>query len=637
MGHGDSMKRCYADEGSHTLQAALERMNADDLKKLAKHTRQKVPTRKADIAAVIMRYLEGEGLQMVWQCLDELQQAAVAEVVHSNSTLFQADQFQAKYGRHPNWGHADTYGYRHIPSLLGFFFYGMEMPDDLKARLAAFVPKPAPAKIKTLAEVPAVYDLPYSRWNSKTRTTEEGTEEIPLAIHQTELVAQRELHSVLRLVDSGKVKVSAKTRRPSAATVKTITNILEDGDYYPVLPVKSKWHNENAGPIRAFAWPLIVQAGKLAQLSGSKLQLTTAGRKALSEPAAETIRKLWSKWIDTPIIDELSRIECVKGRTGKGKRQITAIESRRHAIADTLAECPAGSWISTNEFYRFIRASGNDFTVARDVWALYIGDRQYGALGGSQILNERYSLAFLLEYAATLGVIDVALIPPAGARYDYGSLWGADHLVYFSRYDGLMYFRITALGAYCLGTEAAYQPPPVKTKPVLSVLPNLEITAIGTELEPGDRLALDIYATQVSDRVWRLEQTKLLAAVDEGRPIDEIREFVTARSAVAVPDTVTRLLDDVADRSTKIHDRGLARLVECADPALAALIANDSRTRRHCLLAGERHLVVPSSSEATFKRTLREVGYIVAMGEAKPVKPRNETDRKKATSQSAGA
>jgi hypothetical protein len=193
------------------------------------------------------------------------------------------------------------------------------------------------------------------------------------------------------------------------------------------------------------------------------------------------------------------------------------------------------------------------------------------------------------------------------------------------------------LGAYCLGVETTYQPAPVEMKPVLSVLPNLEITAIGAELEQGDRIALDTYAIQVSDLVWRLDQSKLLAAVEEGRPIDEVREFLTARSSVAIPDTVARLLDDVAERSTKVQDQGLARLVECADPALAALIANDSRTRKHCMLAGERHLVVPASSEAAFKRTLREVGYLVAMAEVKSAKPRRKASGKKSASRSVGA
>ena len=114
----------------------------------------------------------------------------------------------------------------------------------------------------------------------------------------------------------------------------------------------------------------------------------------------------------------------------------------------------------------------------------------------------------MLEYAATLGVIDVALIPPAGARHNYDNLWGADDLVYFSRYDGLMYLRLTTLGAYCLGVETEYWATPVETKPVLSLLANLEIIAIGAELDQGDRMALDSYATKVSDLVWRLDQAK---------------------------------------------------------------------------------------------------------------------------------
>ena len=265
--------------------------------------------------------------------------------------------------------------------------------------------------------------------------------------------------------------------------------------------------------------------------------------------------------------------------------------------------------------------------MTRNAWNLYICELQYGSLGyegGERILDERYLFAFLLEYAATLGLLDVALIPPAGARRNYGSLWGTDELVYFSRYDGLMYFRITHLGAYCLGAESTYQPAPVEVRPVLRVLPNLEVAAIGGELEQGDRLALDAYATRVSDLVWRLDAGKLLAATEEGRPSAKSGSSSRRRSATAIPDTVSRLLEHIADRSEKVHDCGLARLVECADPALAALIANDVRTRKHCLRAGERHLVVPTSSEAAFKRSLREVGYLLAMGEARPARARRK-------------
>jgi hypothetical protein len=141
------------------------------------------------------------------------------------------------------------------------------------------------------------------------------------------------------------------------------------------VAANSKWNDQNAGPIRAFGWPLVVQAGGLAQLSGARLQLTTAGRKALAAPAAETIQTLWTRWLGTTIFDELSRIDCVKGQTGKGER----------------------------------------------------------------ILDERYLYCLLLEYAATLGMIDAALIPPAGARGDYRMI-GKTTIFHFSDY--VQYFKL---------------------------------------------------------------------------------------------------------------------------------------------------------------------------------------------------
>jgi hypothetical protein len=111
--------------------------------------------------------------------------------------------------------------------------------------------------------------------------------------------------------------------------------------------------------------------------------------------------------------------------------------------------------------------------------------------------------------------------------------------------------------------------------------------------------------------MWRLEPRKLLEATEAGSSIEEIREFLVARNSAPLPDTVERVLEDVRERSGRVQDRGLARLIECGDAALAALIANDTRTRKHCMRAGECHLAVPARSEAAFRRGLREIGYLV--------------------------
>src|SRR5665811_1996055 len=121
---------------------------------------------------------------------------------------------------------------------------------------------------------------------------------------------------------------------------------------------------------------------------------------------------------------------------------------------------------------RFVRMQRGNLspTVARNersIWKLYITDPQYGSLGYAgfhnwTLLEGRYTLAVLFEYAATLGLIDIAYTDPAGAREDFRENWGTDDLDSLSRYDGLHDIRVNALGAYVLGL-AEHMPPAAAT------------------------------------------------------------------------------------------------------------------------------------------------------------------------------
>jgi DNA-binding transcriptional MerR regulator len=630
-----------------TLTQALNEQTVDELKRLlALLPAAEKPTRKFDIISVIKQQLEGPRLRELWERLDEPQRQAVSETAHAPDSVFNANRFQAKYGSLPSFGTGDRWSYQRKPSLLCLFIYsqygGLAMPEDLKARLQSFVPKPAAPALKLTDELPEFFELREETYEYEeegeaedeglTLITPQGVFKlakkpprkqtrvtpVPLTRRDTERAAQQELPAILRLIDKGKVAVSDKTFQPSSAAMTEIAALLRDGDYYELTPKKNRWEQE-IGPVKAFAWPLLVQGARLAELHGKKLALTKAGRAALGASAPETLKLIWQRWLKAKLLDEFNRVEAIKGQCGKGKRSMTAAESRRASIAEALAQCPAGSWVSVDDFFRFMQAAAFDFEVTREPWDLYISDANYGSLGYAgyhdwPILQGRYTLCLLFEYAATLGLLDLAYVHPAGVRRDFKKMWGTDEMVFLSRYDGLRYFRLNSLGAYCLGTADQYVPSQITARAALTVLPSLQIKVTGAELLPDEAMLLETYAEKESDRLWHLSRDKTLAAVESGLPLAELREFLQARDEQPLPETVEGFIIKTEKQARALSHKGTALLIECAEAEVAEAITAHERLKKLCLRAGERHLVVPVEAEEQFRKAIHSLGYGMPRG-----------------------
>ena len=422
-----------------------------------------------------------------------------------------------------------------------------------------------------------------------------------IVVRETADEAGANLRVVLEQCALGRVRCSEKTRRPSASSVASLAGLLVRGDFYP----------DEA--IAAYAWPLLIQAGGLAEIAGTRLQLTARGRKALSAPPHGTVRDLWRRWVSSGVLDEFSRIENIKGQ--RSATVLSSISARRRTVAAAAASLPAGTWVEIDDLFVQMRRSGLNPTVernSRSLWRLYLVDPQYGNLGYDgnhewEILEGRYTLAVLFEYAATLGLLDVAFTDPAGARQDFGHIWGADDLACLSRYDGLTAVRVNDLGAYVLGIT---DQPPAAPAPTaaLRVLSTHEVVAVG-DLSPGDAMTLSAFAEQTAERTWRLSMASLLAGMVGGRSLDDLHRLLDGASLGPVPETVTRLLSDAAARGSALSDRGVVRLVECADPTTAALVARDSRTAAYCRLLGDRHLAVAAEHDLAFRDALEDLGY----------------------------
>jgi hypothetical protein len=469
----------------------------------------------------------------------------------------------------------------------------------MRGRLKTFVPMPKLDHVKYVNKLP-----------KSTKSDIKGDPRLPLEIRKTARAALLNLEVVLRLIDGGKLKVSPKTGRPTSATEKNLSERLHEGDWYNAPEVLAE-----VGAIQAFAWPLIVRVAGLAQADGSSLKLTKNGYKALDGNRPQVIKSAWKKWAKNKVIDEFSRINEIKGQKSSRGRTLVMASKRRPVIYEALGQCLPGRWVKVEELMRFMQSKGLDFQVARYPWKLYLGDSHYGHLddyGSESILRSRYLLAFLFEYAATLGLIDVAFTHPAGALVDFDHLYGGYDLEYLSRYDGLKYLRLNPLGAYVLGLSDGYDPPAFEPRPVLTVLPNHEIVITdAVSLSPADKLFLNKIGKKVSSSLWRLTLSTLLDAAQSGTDTKQVRAFLESRSSQPLPETVIQLLNDAVGRSTRLSYSGRAHLIACKDPVLVQLISSDRKASKLCLAAAGNYIVVLPGKEKDFIKTVADMGYIV--------------------------
>jgi hypothetical protein len=596
-----------------TLQETLESFTVAELKQ----RRAQIPaaggsTRKDSLIATIRGYLFSDALVTVVARLSELESSAVAEAVHNWQGEFDGVAFKAKYGALPDHFTRDRYAWYSRaaaapPSALELLFYNGRIPDDLAARLAELLPKPPALQIATLDDE----QLPEVVLRS------EDDEAEPLRRGDTEVKVQQELPALLRLIAQGGLAVGAKTGLPGAAAVGRIEALLLNGDWYDADDDEDspRWAGGSIRPIRAFAWPLLLQVGGLAKIEGSKLGLTPKGKKALSQPVHEIVKGLHERWQRKGAPDELRRVDLIKGQTSKGVRLSPPVDRRLAIEAALIGCCPIGKWVSVDDLFRQMKVEGHRFEVAGNPWKLYLADANYGSLGydgGSdfEILEARYTLVYLFEYLATLGMIDLAYTLPYGARPDYAGRWGTDEFEFLSRYDGLCYLRLNDLGAYCLGLSKSYTPSLAERPPLLRFEAGLSF-ALLRPADPAEQLQLEQIAKPLPGDRWDLNTGAILARGTDADELDRIRQFIESSLEGHLPAEVSDLLDSIAERATALTDAGPARLIQCRDASLAILLSSDPATAGHCSRVGERHLCVADKKLAAFRKGVTKLGFVL--------------------------
>ncbi|MDO8669876.1 MAG: hypothetical protein Q7O66_00390 [Dehalococcoidia bacterium] len=596
------------------LQEGLSNFHVPQLKWFCHALVGRPPQHKAEMVEFLVETLSDPvRVRRLWAKLSPLEQLVIAEVAYSSEGRYEPGQIHSKYDEapSPNMSSDSVYGEKRPATTFDLFFcYFRSLGYFITLEVATIVhslsPKPAPSPMASSDDPPG-------------RTTSKGSDPMLVA---TELAIFHDLSATLNLIQVGRVSVGA-SQLPTLAAVRNLRALLQIGDYIEDLD-----YDKAEDAIRPLALLMLVQAADWARptaMKGGRLALTKRGEALLGKPLeAHHIRDLWESWLANDIVDELSRVRNIKGQNSR-YTHLTDPESRRDGPADALMACPIGRWVKIGEFFRFLRAEGLDPQIVRgDYSGLYLGySLEYGMLeltgvGYWNIVIASYLRVLLMEYAATLGIVEMSHVNPREADRFLGDRHGVDDLESLSRYDGLLAIRLTNLGAFVLGLSEQYiQPARLTVRPFLKVLPNLDMVIVDAEaVTPNDRAFLGRVGIEKSKDVYRLSRDRLVEAAETGVGVGRVSEFLCLGSGLSeseLPQTVSVFLTDTDRKLGALLDGGKALVLEADDAVLLLELARSASLRGMVRIAnidGKTVLLVPEEREAAARRHLKKLGYL---------------------------
>lgn len=575
------------------------------------------PTRKEDRARLIVNVLlDPQNVRTLWAQMDELSHKAIAAAYH-NEGEFVADAFVAQYGSLPQRPKKSQWSYDKEMILLDLFFQQGRLLPQLMPLLKDLVPPPERFQVQGVAEL-------------QVRLDDDLDFPLELRVAETERAGWHDLLLLLQMFDQRVLALKPDTGKLTPDSFSTLCKQLLQGDFLNPDDLESDWEYAN-GPgrkrrtpaqlkiedtIRPYGLLTFARGAGLISTAGTG-SLTVAGRALLKEQNPELLLDAFEKWEKESTVDEITRIDAIKGFKARGVR-LTAPGMRRERIVEALSWCPAGVWIEISDFYRALKVWRFDFQVEEGgIEKLYIGyryasSRYYEAWANEadmwRLVNGLYINAVLWEYLGTIGALDLAYLPPGEADIEAAPYYDYDG-PYFSRYDGLFYFRINPLGAYLFGQAGDYQAARVGMAPLLEIDAERMVKVLDpVRLTPMLVAQLEQVGAPVGDSAYRLDQQKILLALEEGTDLDGVREFLVRNSGDAMPPAVDRWLDEVKAAGSAFTLAGSMVSVRAASQELVQLVLADAELSKFCTALSNRTVVLPTNRLGRLRSRLRELG-----------------------------
>lgn len=290
-------------------------------------------------------------------------------------------------------------------------------------------------------------------------------------------------------------------------------------------------------------------------------------------------------------------------------------ESAEHNLLEVLKQLPLEKWVSAENLINFIECR---FIQVKPVntWAinnrLYfesnVGshtsykEKKYAGSKANMLVNHPFikGTVFLL---ASFGLMEIGYTGVDTAEYAK---------TYYSGYDGLQYFRLTALGAYVLGLSDVYEPALAQQQNKLQFSEDSLMM-----LAEGDMGVLDVmlgnFAEKAGNNRFKVSPAHFLKDCRNKKDIDNkialFKRTVSAKLPAYWEQQFVTLKANALKIDPDLHTKVFK--IPPADKELQRLIAQDSVLKALVLKAEQFYILVPAGNGTKFKSRMKELGYFV--------------------------
>lgn len=281
-----------------------------------------------------------------------------------------------------------------------------------------------------------------------------------------------------------------------------------------------------------------------------------------------------------------------------------------------LKQLPGDTWISSDNLIGFIQsrviqikpinsyALNNRLYFEKELQQTYgnYKEKKYAGFNENMIANYPFIKGSVFLFAS-FGLLEIAYKDVNTKEFSK---------TFFSGYDGLQYFRLTALGAYVLGLSTSYEPAQALQQN------KLRFSEDGLMiLAEGDMGVLDImlsnYAEKAGVNRFKVTPNHFLKDCRSRKDVDLKIQLFKKTIAAKLPvywehqfmTWQLNALKVVVDKTIQVFK------IPPDAKELQRLIAQDAELKVLILKAEQFHMLVASNHVGAFKNKMKELGYLV--------------------------